>query len=99
MKHQHSEEQHSSAKSYVIGFIFSILLTIIPLIFVLNNMMDKAYLIIFILLAACLQFVIQIYYFMHLNETKNRGYILITLVVGIILTVTVVGGSAWVMNF
>lgn len=93
------QEHHASAKPYIIGFALSILLTIIPLVFVLNNVMEKSYLIVFILVAACFQFVVQIYYFMHLNEAKNRGYIILTLTVGIFIAVTVIGGSAWVMNF
>lgn len=99
MMPENHNEQHGSAKSYVIGFAFSIILTIVPLMLVLNDVMEKTLLILFILAAACLQFLVQIYYFMHLKETKNRGYILATLAVGIILAVTVVGGSAWVMNF
>ncbi|MDC3415008.1 cytochrome o ubiquinol oxidase subunit IV [Terrihalobacillus insolitus] len=97
-----SEENREIQKdfnAYVIGFSLSIILTIIPLVLVLNDMLDKTMLIVVILLAASFQFLVQIYYFMHLKENKNRGYILITLAVGIIIAVTVVGGSAWVMNF
>ncbi|MDC3417460.1 cytochrome C oxidase subunit IV family protein [Aquibacillus salsiterrae] len=92
-------EHHSSFQSYVTGFLFSIVLTIIPLVLVLNDMLENPLLLVIILLAACFQFVIQIYYFMHLRENKNRGYIVLALIVGIIIVVTVVGGSAWVMNF
>lgn len=93
------QNQHASATPYIVGFVLSIVLTIIPLVLVINNMAEPALLIVSILIAACLQFLVQIYYFMHLKETKNRGYILITLAVGIGLAVTVVGGSAWVMSF
>lgn len=93
------ENHHASAKPYVVGFIYSLVLTIIPLVLVLNNMLEKTVLIVVILLAACVQFLVQIYYFMHLRENKNRGYILATLAVGIVIAVTVVGGSVWVMNF
>ncbi|MDC3425857.1 cytochrome C oxidase subunit IV family protein [Aquibacillus sp. 3ASR75-11] len=94
-----NQEIQKDFNAYVIGFSLSIILTIIPLVLVLYGMLDKTMLIIAILLAASLQFLVQIYYFMHLKENKNRGYILITLAVGIIIAVTVVGGSAWVMNF
>lgn len=93
------QNQHSFATPYIVGFVLSIVLTIIPLVLVINNMAEPALLIVSILIAACLQFLVQIYYFMHLKESKNRGYILITLTVGIMLAVTVVGGSAWVMSF
>lgn len=93
------QNQHSSATPYIVGFVLSIVLTIIPLMLVINNMAEPALLIVSILIAACLQFLVQIYYFMHLKESKNRGYIMITLAVGIGLAVTVVGGSAWVMSF
>lgn len=89
----------ASSKPYVMGFLYSIILTVIPLILVLYNLLSEVNLIVTILLAACLQFLVQIYYFMHLKESNNRGYILLTLAVGIIIAVTVVGGSAWVMSF
>lgn len=98
-KDHKQQDHHTSAKSYIIGFTISILLTIVPLVLVLDDLMERAYLIVFILVAACFQLVVQIYYFMHLNETKNRGYILLTLTVGIFIVVTVIGGSSWVMNF
>ncbi|MCF6093035.1 cytochrome C oxidase subunit IV family protein [Microaerobacter geothermalis] len=96
-----SNQQHhdSSAKTYILGYTYSLILTIVPLILVLNDLIEKVYVIVFILIAACLQFLVQIYYFMHVRETKNRGYILLTLAVGIVMVITVVGGSAWVMSF
>jgi cytochrome o ubiquinol oxidase operon protein cyoD len=98
MKKQNSTH-HLSAKPYIIGFIYSLILTIIPLVLVFNEMLDKVALIVSILLIACVQFLVQIYYFMHLKENENRFYIILTLAFGIVVVVTVVGGSAWVMNF
>lgn len=97
MKHE-QQEHHSTLTSYSTGFAISIVLTIIPLVLVLNKMMGSDALIVTILTAAVLQFLVQIYYFMHLKETKNRGYILLTLAVGIVLAITVIGGSAWVIS-
>ncbi|MGG5252067.1 cytochrome o ubiquinol oxidase subunit IV [Neobacillus sp. SM06] len=99
MKVENKQEHHSLEKSYVTGYVISILLTIIPLVLVLNHMLEKVYLIVFILVAACFQFVVQIYYFMHLKENKNRVYIILALTVGIFIVVTVIGGSVWVMNY
>lgn len=96
---QNQQGHHASAKPYIVGFVYSLVLTIIPLVLVLNDLMEKVWLVVTILIAACLQFLVQIYYFMHLKETKNRGYILLTLAVGIFLAVTVVGGSAWILSF
>ncbi|MED1466775.1 cytochrome o ubiquinol oxidase subunit IV [Bacillus salipaludis] len=86
-------------KAYVIGFLLSIILTIIPLFLVLNHLMGKTALMVSILIAAVLQFVIQLFFFMHIRDGETPRYNAAALVLGIIFVLTIVIGSMWVMSF
>jgi cytochrome o ubiquinol oxidase subunit IV len=88
-----------SMKAYVIGFILSIILTIIPLVLVLNHMMAKTPLTVTILIAAVLQFVIQLFFFMHIRDAEGPRYNAMALILGLVFAATVVIGSIWIMEF
>jgi cytochrome o ubiquinol oxidase operon protein cyoD len=91
------EGSHGSLKSYVIGFVISIVLTIIPLVIVMNGMFAHKTAVIILLVAAILQFAVQLLFFMHLREEGKPRYNLITLIFGLVIVITVIGGSIWIM--
>lgn len=97
--HAHGAEEggHGSLKEYAIGFVLSIVLTIIPLLAILNGWMTGTAGIVVILVTAVLQFAVQLLFFMHLREEKGPRYNLMALIVGIIIVFTVVAGSIWIM--
>ena len=94
-----SHESHGSLKSYVIGFVLSLVLTAIPLMVVLNDWLEgtRAHAVLFG--AAILQFPVQLIFFMHLREEKKPRYNLMTLLLGLIILVLIVGGSIWIMTY
>jgi cytochrome o ubiquinol oxidase subunit IV len=96
--HEHAEHT-GSMKAYVIGFILSIILTIIPLFLVLNHMMGKTALTVSILIAAVLQFVVQLFFFMHIRVGEGPRYNAMALILGLVFAATVVIGSIWIMEF
>lgn len=93
----HAHEQHGSMKSYVIGFILSIVLTIIPLVVVLNDMMGRTGTMVVILVMAALQFVVQLFFFMHIRETGKPRWNVMALIFGLLIMLTIVLGSIWIM--
>lgn len=93
----HGHEQHGSLKSYVVGFILSIVLTIIPLVVVLNDMMGKTGTMAVILGTAALQFVVQLFFFMHIRETEKPRWNVMALIFGLLMMLTIVIGSIWIM--
>ncbi|MDD9267962.1 cytochrome o ubiquinol oxidase subunit IV [Paenibacillus sp. GCM10023248] len=95
----HGNHGHGSMKSYVIGFALSIILTIIPLVAVMNHMMGRTGTLILILLMAILQFVVQLFFFMHVREGENARWNIMTLIFGLIILITIVGGSIWIMTY
>jgi cytochrome o ubiquinol oxidase subunit IV len=94
-----THENHGSIKAYMIGFVLSIVLTVIPLVLVLNHMLGKAGLIVSILLTAVLQFVVQLFFFMHIRDGSGPRYNVMALILGIIFVVTIVAGAIWIMSF
>lgn len=98
--HGHDDhESHGSLKSYIIGFLLSIVLTIIPLVIVLNDLMNRTAAFVVILIAAVLQLLVQLFFFMHLKETEKPRWNVMGLVLGGIILLTVVGGSIWIMEY
>jgi cytochrome o ubiquinol oxidase operon protein cyoD len=92
-------EAHGSFKSYLTGFLLSIVLTIIPLVFILNDWLEGKAGMILMLAAAVLQFAVQLLFFMHLREEGKPRYNLMALLLGLVILVTIVGGSIWIMTY
>jgi cytochrome o ubiquinol oxidase subunit IV len=97
-EHQHEEHQ-GSFKSYTIGFILSIVLTIIPLYMVLNNTVTGGDLIFFILIFAVLQFIVQLFFLMHIRSGEAPRYNVMALILGLVIAFTIVASSIWIMSF
>lgn len=94
-----SHEKHGSFKSYVIGFVLSLVLTSIPLMVVLNDWLEGTWALVVLFGAAILQFLVQLIFFMHLREEKKPRYNLMALLLGLIILVLIVGGSIWIMTY
>ncbi|MDQ0200081.1 cytochrome o ubiquinol oxidase subunit IV [Neobacillus ginsengisoli] len=94
-----NHEHTGSIKAYIIGFILSIVLTIIPLVLVLEHLLAKSALVVSILLAAVLQFVIQLFFFMHIRDGEGPRYNVMALILGLVFVVTIVAGAMWIMSF
>lgn len=94
-----SHEAHGSLKSYIIGFGLSILLTIIPLAVVMNHMLSKTGTLVLILIMAVLQFGVQLFFFMHVKEGENARWNIMALIFGLVILVTIVAGSIWIMTY
>nr|WP_245996318.1 cytochrome o ubiquinol oxidase subunit IV [Paenibacillus taihuensis] len=89
---------HGSLTEYVIGFLLSIILTVIPILAVVDDWMGRTATIILLLATAALQFGVQLLFFMHLREEQGPRYNLVTLILGLIVVVVVVYGSIWIMD-
>lgn len=93
------EESHGSFKSYTIGFLCSIVLTIIPVAIALGGWLEGTTNAIVLMSAGVLQLIVQLYFFMHLREEKKPRYNLISLILGLVILVVIVAGSMWVMLY
>lgn len=95
-------DKHAEAKfpwSHVIGYILSLVLTIIALVAGLNHMASLVALMTIILVLAAIQILVQLFFFMHITEKHGPRYNVITLIVAFTFTFAIIGGSIWIMAF
>ncbi len=82
-------------KSYVIGFILSVTLTLVAY-FAVTNHASAA--ISIILGLAMVQLVVQLIFFLHLGKGKDARWNIVVFASTISIIVILVGGSIWIMH-
>ncbi|MCW4149237.1 cytochrome o ubiquinol oxidase subunit IV [Halomonas sp. 18H] len=93
----HEEHSHGSVKSYVIGLILSLVLTIIPFGIVMTDAMGTSATVIIIVATAVAQLLVQLVLFMHMNTKADEGWNFMSFVFTVSILVLVIGGSVWIM--
>lgn len=93
-----NDHQNSSIKSYIVGFILSLVFTLIPYYIVVNHILSGSVLLVTILSFAVVQMLIQITFFLHLGRGPKPKWNLIFFAgtVGVIMFVVV--GSIVIIN-
>lgn len=97
--HGHHEHHGHGIKLPVIGFVLSIVLTLISLWSVMNRVMSVTNLIALILILAVIQIFIQLFFFMHVTESKGHPWHAWMLGLGLIFVVCIIAGSIWILSF
>jgi cytochrome aa3 quinol oxidase subunit IV len=93
-------EQHNhSAKPHIIGYILSLILTVLAFVVMLYTSLPMSWKITILLVLAVMQLLVQLIYFMHITESEDGVYQVINVVYGIFVAVTVVAGSIWIMIY
>ncbi|AIG04948.1 cytochrome C oxidase subunit IV [Pseudomonas fluorescens] len=95
--HDSHDASHGSVKSYAIGFILSVILTIIPFGLVMYPTLPKATTLAIVLLFAVIQVVVHLYYFLHLDRSQAQRNNVVAFVFTAIVIVLLVGLSLWIM--
>jgi cytochrome o ubiquinol oxidase subunit IV len=89
---------HGSRKSYIIGFLLSVVLTAIPFALVMTGALSDPRLTAGIITAfAAVQIVVHMIYFLHMNAKSEAGWTLMALIFTVIIVVIAIAGSLWVM--
>lgn len=95
---KHSSKEHGTAKSYVIGFVLSLIFTIIPYYLVVNKVLSGNTLWVVILGIGVLQMFIQIFFFLHLGRGPKPLYNITFFCLTAGAIVIVVVASLFIMN-
>jgi cytochrome o ubiquinol oxidase operon protein cyoD len=92
------ETRHDEVRyiSYIVGFVLSIVATLIAYFFVVNHLWPKEMLMYFVMGIAVVQLVIQAVFFLHIGRGSRLK--LVTFVFAILIVLIVVVGSIWIMN-
>ncbi len=81
--------------SYIIGFVLSILTTLIAYFLVVYEVLPQQALVITVLSIAVVQLVVQLIFFLHLG--RGNKWKLLTFIFAFLVVLTVVVGSLWIM--
>ncbi|SEM33415.1 cytochrome o ubiquinol oxidase subunit IV [Halomonas caseinilytica] len=93
----HEEHSHGSVKSYVVGLILSIVLTIIPFGVVMTGSFGTSATVLIIVATAVAQVLVQLILFMHMNTKADEGWNFMSFVFTVSILVLIIGGSVWIM--
>ncbi|MFS2222450.1 cytochrome o ubiquinol oxidase subunit IV [Pantoea sp. B65] len=95
---QHGHDAaHGSLKSYMIGFVLSIILTAIPFWMVMDGAASHSTILAVVLVCAVVQVIVHLGYFLHLNTKTEDGWNMIAFVFAALIILIVVVGSIWIM--
>lgn len=87
--------------SYAVGFISSVILTVIAYALVVNDTIVRAWtapiVAIVIAILASLQLIVQLIFFMHLSEERRPRWKLMSFVFAFVILGIIVFGSLWIM--
>ncbi|EJM05634.1 MULTISPECIES: cytochrome o ubiquinol oxidase subunit IV [Pseudomonas] len=95
--HDSHDAGHGSVKSYAIGFILSVILTVIPFGLVMYPTLPKSITLLIVLAFAIVQVLVHLVYFLHLDRSAAQRNNVIAFVFAAIVIVLLVGLSLWIM--
>lgn len=98
----HEEHQPHGAqgtfRSYMTGFVLSVVLTAIPFWLVMGNVLNDTLMTSIVIMAfAAVQIVVHMIYFLHMNTKSEGGWTFLALLFTLTLVVITLVGSIWVM--
>ncbi len=89
---------HGDLRSYITGFVISILLTLIPYFVVVKHLLTGYMLVAAIVLFGITQLLVQLVFFLHLSPKAKAKWNLIALVFTALIVIILVVGTLWIMN-
>lgn len=89
---------HGSVKSYMVGFVLSVILTAIPFGIVMSGAVATATAVPLCIGIGVVQIVVHLIYFLHMNASSTRTWNMAAFVFTLIVVLIVVVGSLWVMH-
>ena len=95
--HDSHDACHGSYKSYAIGFILSVILTVIPFGLVMYPSLPKSITLWIVLAFAVIQVLVHLVYFLHLDRSAAQRNNVIAFVFAALVIVLLVGLSLWIM--
>lgn len=95
--HDSHDSSHGSVKSYAIGFILSVILTLIPFGLVMYPTLPKSITLMIVLAFAVIQVLVHLVYFLHLDRSEAQRENVIAFVFAGLVIVLLVGLSLWIM--
>ena len=91
-------DAHASYRSYVVGFILSVILTVIPFWVVMADVTDSVAWALFIIFGlGAAQILVHVHYFLHVSLQAEEGWQAMSIVFTGVILIIILVGSIWVM--
>ena len=101
MSHDHNSAgaSHGNTKQYTIGFILSVILTVIPFGMVMAGGFGRGIVMAVIAITAVAQVRVQLVYFLHMNSSSEQRWNVIAFIYTVLCIAVLLVGSVWIMNY
>ncbi|WP_386679015.1 cytochrome o ubiquinol oxidase subunit IV [Loktanella sp. R86503] len=98
-EHHDTHEAHGSYRSYIIGFVLSVVLTAVPFWIVMAEVDIHLWLALSIIFGlGAVQIMVHVVYFLHVTVKAESGWQVMSLAFTGVLLLIVLVGSIWVMT-
>lgn len=95
---QKEANRHGSLRTYLLGFILSVILTAIPFALVMTGILGSTKLTVVVILAfAVVQVIVHVFCFLHVDAKSEDGWTMLAMIFTLVMLVIVLSGSQWVM--
>ncbi|MEJ2715611.1 MAG: cytochrome o ubiquinol oxidase subunit IV [Deltaproteobacteria bacterium] len=85
-------------KSYLTGFVLSLILTAIPFALVMSGTLPATAILVGIFGAGIVQILVHLHYFLHLDASSAARWNVLALLFTLLILVLFVGGTIWIMH-
>ena len=87
-----------SLKSYLTGFVLSLILTAMPFALVMSGSLSRSAALAGIFSAGLVQILVHLHYFLHLDTSSAARWNLLAMIFTLLIMVIFVGGTLWIMH-
>lgn len=96
--HSSAGTAHGSSRSYLVGFIVSVLLTLIPFALVMYPTLPRTVTAWLVVALGAVQIIAHLKFFLHLDTAAEQCWNLIALIFSAVIILLLVGLSLWIMD-
>jgi len=93
----HATGAHGTVKSYLTGFVLSVILTALPFALTMGHILPAATLIPVVVFLAVVQILVHLYFFLHMNASSSQVWNNAAFVFTVLIVAILIIGSLWVM--
>jgi cytochrome o ubiquinol oxidase operon protein cyoD len=90
-------DNHGSVKSYLVGFVLSVILTVIPFGLVMQGNLTRGATLVTIFVFAIVQVLVHLKYFLHLDFSTEGRWNSLSFIFTAMVIVMLVGLSVWII--
>lgn len=96
--HSSAGTSHGNSRSYRVGFLVSVLLTLIPFALVMFPSLPRTITAWLVVALGVVQVVVHLKFFLHLDTAEEQRWNLIALIFSAVIILLLVGLSLWIMD-